>query len=678
MPSKLSVNSNGLGVDGLGNAPDTKPTFLSKKEQVVVNKWYNNYILMKDVVQIPYRFFNDITLTDFIDDSVKRFNGYTPPRTGKYDWQAHVFNNVTRNKTLALFAKVGVDRPKIKVSAMPKGNLPDKRLGQVIIDTYEYSEVKDNASKNYIFETLECSTKGTVISYEGYKSQYRKIKEVVEYDPLTGEISYREKEIKEFNGCYSEICNLTDFFIWNAYEPDIQKQARLIWRKRMPLDEFRFEYAKYKNVDRVKPANELTWDELRGFFDEDWTAELEAGIVEVLYCFEKSLDEMVIIANGIPLQDGPFPWAHKQYPFAKTVFEPFDYRFFWGNSLPNKMKSDQDVLNTLYNMALDKTYLSIFPPILDSTINEIEDELMVPARRMPVEDVNSMRELTIKSVDQSHFNMIALSNQNLDDASVPKSAQGQAESNVTARATVLAEENARKLVGLFNMMMEDLVWQKSKLRVANILQFYTVPEKVDEMFDEKGKKIMEERFREIRLEDIELEEGRLGMRVTRFVDDMDENEKKARGKAIAIEEEDFLATQGQPLHIIEVPGSYIRNLDVDVMVVKESGYLKSRSTEMALGLEFIKYVKTLFPGMVNDTVLLEDLAKLYDKDIDRLLSGGAQEPQPEDGNPEQGAAGRGATGQSGTVRNMAGRNPGNINLNQLKEGSAISGDLSGA
>lgn len=628
----------------------------SEKDKKLIAKWYDYYHTMRDTMDQSYRYFNDRTLIDYINDSTKRFNGYIPEREGKYDWQSHVFSNATRNKTMALFAKIGLQAPDVKIRAVDRKNNLSKKASNIIHDCYEYSNVKSNASMAYFNETLDCAVKGTVVVYEGYKVKERKIKEITSYEPLTGEITFDEKTIRDYDDCYSEICNLPDFFIWNIYEEDIQNQSRIIWRKIMLKDEFKTLFAKFPNVDKVKAGQELSPAEEKEFYKEQWGTELESDSIEVLYCFDKDNDEYVIIANGVKMQDSPFPWNHKQYPFAKTVFEKFDVRFFYGKSLPDKMLSDQDTLNTLYNMALDKTFLSIFPPILDSTINEIEDEMLVPGRRMPVEDINSMKELGIKSVDSSHFNMLELVSKNIDLSSVSTTQQGQAGSGSTAREVVLAEENARMLLGVFNFLLEDLVWKKAKLRIANILQFYSQPNKV-EVFTNKGKDEIQEKFREITLDNIGLEDGKTGIKKIRLTEELSPEKKLLRKKEISKEERDLKIKEGIDIEILEVPASYIRQLSVDLSIVKNSGYLSSKSTDMALGLEYIKYVTTLFPELVNKEALFEDLNEMYEKDTERLKAQAPQQPQQ---NPQQ--AGRGGMGQTNNVRQLAGKNPGNQDM----------------
>ena len=63
--------------------------------------------------------------------------------------------------------------------------------------------------------------------------------------------------------------------------------------------------------------------------------------------------------------DNPNPRIDKMLPFAKTIYEPInaDGNFFYGKSLVNKLGPDQEVIDVLYQMIIDGTYLNLFKPI---------------------------------------------------------------------------------------------------------------------------------------------------------------------------------------------------------------------------------------------------------------------------------------------------------------------------
>jgi len=180
-------------------------------------------------------------------------------------------------------------------------------------------------------------------------------------------------------------------------------------------------------------------------------------------------DKYTVVANGVELYNGPMLWSdittynmgRKVYPFAKTIYEPFATgEFFYGNSLPNSAMGETDVINTLYNSALDKEYRSFVPPILVGMINkdqmDLEDEVVAGDTKIYVEDVNQVQVMPIRGISDSNVKMIDLISNNLDLTTLDAQQQGQAQQYVTARASVAADERARQLKGVFFMFMEGL------------------------------------------------------------------------------------------------------------------------------------------------------------------------------------------------------------------------------
>jgi hypothetical protein len=65
----------------------------------------------------------------------------------------------------------------------------------------------------------------------------------------------------------------------------------------------------------------------------------------------------------------------KNYPFIAFKYENFDEGLaFYGKSLAFKMQPDADIINTLYPMIVDGTYLNIFSPLIVAGEEEIGAE----------------------------------------------------------------------------------------------------------------------------------------------------------------------------------------------------------------------------------------------------------------------------------------------------------------
>ena len=67
-----------------------------------------------------------------------------------------------------------------------------------LLEDHTYYKNKDDEQQ--LYAVLEASIKGTVVGYESYKVDKRKIKEITKYDPDTGEVKFEEKEINDWSG----------------------------------------------------------------------------------------------------------------------------------------------------------------------------------------------------------------------------------------------------------------------------------------------------------------------------------------------------------------------------------------------------------------------------------------------------------------------------------------------
>ena len=63
--------------------------------------------------------------------------------------------------------------------------------------------------------------------------------------------------------------------------------------------------------------------------------------------------------------DNPNPRQDKLYPFDKFGYEPINNRFFYYKSLAFKLQHDADIINTIYQMVIDGTFLAIFKPMVN-------------------------------------------------------------------------------------------------------------------------------------------------------------------------------------------------------------------------------------------------------------------------------------------------------------------------
>lgn len=607
----------------------------SKEDKELIKSIYDDFDKMRNLRNQRWKYFNDRSLKDYIDDSQLRLSGFVPDRAtqGKESWQSNIFHPVTRNKFKAMLASVALDIPQVRMTAKNDKDQQNRNRAEIMERLVKYSYDQDNKEEQIFFESWEAAEKGTVIVYDGYLKAKAKRKIIKSYDPETGDIETEEQEVQTDDQCVSFIIPLVNFYIkdWTIF--DVQKQPSICCVERMDVNEFKKEFSKYKNYKFVKTSNQLTdKNEQDVFFKEYWMERnKDDEPIEVIRYFNKGEDQFVILANGVKLFESPLILGKKKkwYPFAKTVFEPYAFDFFYGNSLPNLLMGEQDVINTLFNMALDKTYRSMVPPMIIGATNkddfDLEDTNVSSDTKIYVQDINQVREMPIKGIDQSDLKMIELVSRGLDVSSVDSNQSGvRSQGNPTAREVVINNENAKKLKGIIYMFLTSLWIQKIKLRMMNILTYYTQP-KVDMAIKDKGKE-----YQTFMVEGSDLSDTwKTGTKGTLGIQMVESEEGLPTPQDLEIQEEAY-KMQGGKYEIIAITSDYLDNWTYDIKIVSDSIYQKESGLTQLKMEEKLRVLASYFPQllMANTDKLFTDTIIAYEDDPDDYQIAPPQAPTP--------------------------------------------------
>lgn len=578
------------------------PAYIPTDKEIATRAWvYKCFDVMWENQTRGYPQFNGMTLQQYLDESRQLFNLFSIPRS---DGRSNIKTLSPLNKLMAILARVAQNRPKIKATAWNKANQIDVLRGDIIDDLYNWSldniENENHSDIDFFFSAFDCQSDGIVIDFEGYDGNEHTRKTITEYDPETGECKWKE-EIYKIEQCYSKRIRPEEFFVLNPYIRNVQKQPKVAWRTNYDKSQFDEEFGGYKNSKYVVPKDGFGEKEIQTYYGERWTSRVSEGKVEVVRIFDRMQDRMAIVANGVVLSDSPFIWENgkkKKYPFAVSTSAPFaGGEFFWGMSLGHKLRGDSAAIDTLYNLGIEQAKLAVNPPILYTPGNEIEDYALKSGKNLEVNDLNGFKELQFKSPDQSYFNFLSVMSKNIDFASVDPVSQGQNVGGTTARGQVIAEENARKLLSQFSMMMEDYELQKANLRIPNIIQFQMIPNK------------------EFRIETTI--DGQKGIREVKVIESIDKGETP-----------DFLdlvkyraKISGINLSRINITVDYLRNCEYSLRILPQSIYEQSKSLSQALMKEYIGTIAQLFPNIFQSAseLFFAKLSETYDEDGQKYL-----------------------------------------------------------
>jgi len=643
------------------------------EEKKILEHVYGDLNSMETERNKDWRQFNERKSKDYWDDCEKRINCYVDPNSDKEDWQANFFHPTTRNKLKAVIAAVAMGIPKTEIKAQNEQGHKDFKRADIIKHLVRYSYSIGNPEEDNFFACWELVGKGTVIEYEGHAVTKYKRKEIKSVDLVTGDVEWEEKDVVVEDECVSFLIPLENIWIADFYIRDIQKQPYLAWVDYMHEKTFRNEFGGYKNAkfvtgwkpeDKEKDPNvqqkkeELMKDTELTFYSDSWKKRVQdKDFVEVVRYYNKEQDEYIIVANGVVLLNSPLLWGKKKkkYPFAKELNEPFTgSNFFYGKALPDTLMGEQDVINSLYNMAVDKTYRSMVPPMLIGDANkdafDLEDEEITMDTKIYVNDIQQVKPMEIQGISSADIRMIDIISRGLDLTSVDVNQQGFSGKGVTAREVVIANENAKKLKGILYMALSGLWIQKYRLRILNILTYYPLP-MVEKVVGENGEETTIDKYRKFVVDGAELSNGQQG---TLAIQVAGSEEQLPSRQELDVQSEMY-RSQGQNYESVAITSDYLDNWEYDVVVTSESLYKEEDSVSQALMNDKILLIAKMFPELfqANMKKLFTDTVKAYGDDVDEYET--EVNPPP----PQEPSAG-GTPGMPSTNATMMGNQQGSL------------------
>lgn len=594
------------------------------------------------VVWRDYNQFNNRTLFDAIDDWTKRWNGYVAPvdLVGGNP-NSNIFLNFTRNTIISYLSQVGMNLPKSRILAVNKDtNIPNKQFADVLKQLNDYSLNQENGSARLLEVALEVTVKGTAIVYEGYMKSEQKMKSPTKFDAETGKVQYKETMRTIYDDCYQKVVPLEDFYISNPYEANLQLQPFVIWKRITTYDEAYWEFHHYKNWKYVRPGAYALTQEPTTFYRNKLYTELNQSQVEVLRYYNRRENHHIVSINGVIMYDGPIPFKDGKYPFAKYICEPFENAFFWGMGMGQKFMGEQDMQNILINMMLDKTYGSLLPYGLSSDLDDlIEDDTLAPNKIRKVGDISKWKFDTLPGVEAGEQQMFqTIMNLARENSGISGGGSGYTPNGgkLNVRQVLLQQQDAMQRIQFPMNFLEDGERDRTELRIDHLLQFYSIP-RIEQVTGKSGKIIEKLFYRDIKLHNVELSNGRKGNKVIKLVDTPSTDDEKTDIADKLSVTEAIGDLQGTPTEALAVPVAMFNDYDYQIQIVKNSTYEHNQALDQAMRQEFAQWRIPLAmppaPGApavapADIPTIVSWVEESYDIPIDKFEPQGGQAQQP--------------------------------------------------
>ncbi len=383
---------------------------------------------------------------------------------------------VIRNKCISIAAHATARLIFPKIFAYDNGSEEQQDAARVMEDLMEWSADESNYAHAALMRVITALSSPASIGYTEYGEVYKTVK--IDKDENG---KWIEKRIRDLSfPCFQDVVVPVDQF-------DIQKQGWVIWRRVYSYSMAQTKYMQEENFKYVRPGVQTIYDDANRNFYYVYDPNMRGEDVEEIIYWNKNLDLKIVLVNGVMMTecDNPNPRADKLYPFDKFGYEPINNRCFYYKSLAFKLQHDADIVNTLYQMVVDGTYLSIFKPMVNVGGEIIASDVIVPGAVTTLSSPDAdLRAINVGSDLKSGLETLSVVEKSISESSQEPIQQGQeSPSGTTAYEISRIEQNANTVLGLFLQMIAKHVKDYGQLRIGDIIQYMTLGE-VSEIVDD--------------------------------------------------------------------------------------------------------------------------------------------------------------------------------------------------
>lgn len=556
----------------------------------------------------PFKILKNRSIVDYKNHMTARLNGDIEHLN--LDVERPVVFHVARALTRSYLSKVAANPVEMTLKTYNTiEDVYEPDLGEGLRTMLAYSNDKSNQKKAFFDKCFDATAEGTAIEFEGFRDVRRKRKVIDSFDPITQKAITKEEEIILERGCYSALRPLEDILIPNPYEEDIQKQSWIIDREIMEYALAEHYYGKTSNFSEVEPGAYHTGEQEMAELRQDLIPQLQGNQVEIIHYYNLEGDYIRLI-NGVVNYNSVNPYRHGKYPYAKTIYDKFSGApFFYGRSFVEQIEGDTDAYITLHNLILEKQYLATIAFMMAENeedfmeIGEIKN-----GRVLQVTDVNKQKIEKFPGIDNSDVTMLGKMEQGMESrAGNPTggaNATTPAGGRILLQQTLQMQEEAMKQIGYSIKLLEDGERDRTELRVSNLIQFYSIPEKRDLA---KGKTPLI--YSTIRQENQRLSDGTLGMKIIKIIDNRNEKSLDKVKQALDMEE----ASYDGNAEAVAFSVKDFDQIETMVSVVPKSSYATSQATELQKWTEYIQTRLAIMPES-NREALMQKLDEIMNVD----------------------------------------------------------------
>ena len=629
----------------------------SDEVQKVTSNVNRDYTLAINLRSKTSREFNDLGLIDRQSEDQMAYNAYTGQKdeTDDEGWKAQTVRPVTRNKVISIAARVTAVLISPHVFAQNDKDEEDRKSGRVMEDLMEWANDQAGYEDTFLKAVLAMLINPAVCVHTGYQEIKREVKEI-KADGSWG----KPKKIvdEELSGFRDLVVPIDEIYLGNLYIQNIQKQPFLVWERDIDWTTAKMKYGNLPNFKFVRPGKTTVFvEEFQGFYEHQ-NEDLNDRLVKETIYFNKNEDLELVWLNGILVTkpDRPMQRQDKRYPFIWGGYEFIDEgQFAYFKSLVFKLANEQAVVDEMYNMTMDGTFLALMPTTAIFGEEMIDSGVIQPGNTVVFEDPNTkMETFGPKSDLTSGYNALQSIEASMAEGSQSSFSAGIPLSGERTKFELeQTTANARTQLGLFGKQVARLVKDWGKLRMGDIVQHMTVAD---------ATKVSVEgalAFRSFLLGD-KIIDGKRKSKKIEFSLDVPENERP-EDEALIDELKLLERAVKNNQEISRVNPKLFRDLKFTVRVEPDVLFEPSGALKQAMDLQF--YDRAVVHPLADQEAVFGDLlvGTFRPGEADKFMK---EAPPPQELQQGQAAGGIGGASQGATANTADALTPDNVSQPQ--------------
>lgn len=437
-----------------------------------------------DNLHTPFEELNDMTVIDRMNLDQRTWNSYTEEGSNDPDeaWRWRGIRPITRSKILSIAAHSTAQIMIPEIFAQNDEDEEDKMLANVMRWMMKWNIKESNYEQSFLFAVI-----GALVNPVTFlQADYFEIMQTIKERGDNGEITEAEVLDEVMSGLQMNVLGADEVMVTNAYEFNHQKQKAVIRTRYIEYDDAKALYGGHEDFEVVSPGQETIFDAETGLFYDQFDEDLPTLVKETTY-YNRREDTQVAFIGGVYLGDSNVdanPMKHRdnrnapKYPQAKTGYEPIDTKkFYYYKSAVNKLAHDQQLVDRMWQMRMDGTFLETMPPQALFGDGHVDSSVFFPGKVTSFGQDDKMEAIKTGGNLNATDSAIADIERSMAQSSISdvQSASGPSQQG-TAFVFSQLQQNANTELGLFGKMLAPFVLDVGGLMMDNILQHQTIAE----------------------------------------------------------------------------------------------------------------------------------------------------------------------------------------------------------